>query len=186
MGGKKAKKQKRELSQAEIWDDSALVQSWDDALAEYKVNKSVSSTRTKLTVAQKYHSIHAKGQTMNDLPENLDGSSVQSEVADKTVRMDPISAPEDLEMLEDGELKDEDDEKIGEDIQDEAPPKAGRKRTDDATSRDQQSFLFGVPIAVSNGVQNEALKNLMMSWYYAGYYTGLYEGQVSQEGRPKG
>jgi hypothetical protein len=25
--------------------------------------------------------------------------------------------------------------------------------------------------------QDEALKNLMMSWYYAGYYTGLYEGQ---------
>lgn len=26
-------------------------------------------------------------------------------------------------------------------------------------------------------VQNEELKNLMMSWYYAGYYTGLYEGK---------
>lgn len=26
-------------------------------------------------------------------------------------------------------------------------------------------------------VQDEAMKNLMMSWYYAGYYTGLYEGQ---------
>lgn len=26
-------------------------------------------------------------------------------------------------------------------------------------------------------VQDEGLKNLMMSWYYAGYYTGLYEGQ---------
>lgn len=26
-------------------------------------------------------------------------------------------------------------------------------------------------------VQDEALKNLMMSWYYAGYYTGFYEGQ---------
>lgn len=25
--------------------------------------------------------------------------------------------------------------------------------------------------------QNEDLKNIMMSWYYAGYYTGLYEGQ---------
>jgi len=24
---------------------------------------------------------------------------------------------------------------------------------------------------------DEALKNLMMSWYWAGYYTGLYEGQ---------
>ena len=25
--------------------------------------------------------------------------------------------------------------------------------------------------------QNEALRNLMMSWYWAGYYTGHYEGQ---------
>lgn len=29
-------------------------------------------------------------------------------------------------------------------------------------------------------VKDEALKNLMMSWYYAGYYTGLYEGQQQQ------
>jgi hypothetical protein len=26
-------------------------------------------------------------------------------------------------------------------------------------------------------VQDEGLKNLMVSWYYAGYYTGLLEGQ---------
>lgn len=26
-------------------------------------------------------------------------------------------------------------------------------------------------------VGDENLKNLLMSWYYAGYYTGLYEGQ---------
>lgn len=29
----------------------------------------------------------------------------------------------------------------------------------------------------TNLVQDEGLKNLMMSWYYAGYYTGLLEGQ---------
>ena len=40
MGGKKAKQQKGELSQAEIWDDSALVQSWDNALEEYRVSES--------------------------------------------------------------------------------------------------------------------------------------------------
>jgi len=28
---------RKELSQAEIWDDSALLQSWDEALEEYKV-----------------------------------------------------------------------------------------------------------------------------------------------------
>lgn len=26
-------------------------------------------------------------------------------------------------------------------------------------------------------VQDESLKNIMMSWYYAGYYTGLHAGQ---------
>ena len=30
-------KKKKQLSQAEIWDDSALIQSWDDALEEYRV-----------------------------------------------------------------------------------------------------------------------------------------------------
>lgn len=30
-------------------------------------------------------------------------------------------------------------------------------------------------------VQDEGLKKLLMSWYYAGYYTGLYEGQ--QQGK---
>jgi hypothetical protein len=29
-------------------------------------------------------------------------------------------------------------------------------------------------------VQDENLKNIMMSWYYAGYYTGLYTGQQQQ------
>lgn len=26
-------------------------------------------------------------------------------------------------------------------------------------------------------VQDETLKNIMISWYYAGYYTGLHAGQ---------
>uniref|UniRef100_A0A0B7K124 Survival Motor Neuron Gemin2-binding domain-containing protein n=1 Tax=Bionectria ochroleuca TaxID=29856 RepID=A0A0B7K124_BIOOC len=39
------------LTHDEIWDDSALIESWNDALAEYK----------------KYHSIHAKGGTLEDL-----------------------------------------------------------------------------------------------------------------------
>jgi hypothetical protein len=30
-------------------------------------------------------------------------------------------------------------------------------------------------------VQDENLKNIMMSWYYAGYYTGLHAGQQAQK-----
>ncbi|KAI9753254.1 MAG: hypothetical protein M4579_005267 [Chaenotheca gracillima] len=37
--------------------------------------------------------------------------------------------------------------------------------------------LAQMPHALIGGGQDDALKNLMMSWYYAGYYTGLREGQ---------
>lgn len=34
-----------------------------------------------------------------------------------------------------------------------------------------------LPAHLIGHVHDEGLKNLLMSWYYAGYYTGLYEGQ---------
>jgi hypothetical protein len=34
-----------------------------------------------------------------------------------------------------------------------------------------------VETALTIAVGDENMKNLLMSWYYAGYYTGLYEGQ---------
>lgn len=32
-------------------------------------------------------------------------------------------------------------------------------------------------------MQDEGLKKLLMSWYYAGYYTGLYEGKQTRQGQ---
>ena len=69
------------------------------------------------------------------------------------------------------------------------------------TAMDQQQKP-GIPDAIINGgeaakihfapsvgenltntcsVRDETLKNLMMSWYYAGYYTGLYDGQQKMQ-----
>lgn len=39
MGKKKSTN--RELTHEEIWDDSALVRSWDEAVEEYKVSRSL-------------------------------------------------------------------------------------------------------------------------------------------------
>ena len=40
---------------------------------------------------------------------------------------------------------------------------------------------------LTNGtvVQDENLKKLLMSWYYAGYYTGLFEGQQQAQQAPQ-
>lgn len=46
-----------------------------------------------------------------------------------------------------------------------------------------QSFRIthGGDLSDAIAVQDPALKNLMMAWYFAGYYTGLYEGQRLRE-----
>lgn len=60
----------RELTHNEIWDDSALIDSWDEALEEYKVAFMQSHpliSDPKLTNLQKYHSIHKNGGNVKDL-----------------------------------------------------------------------------------------------------------------------
>lgn len=62
------------LSYNEMWDDSLLVDSWNQALEEYKVSEEMPAERTeptRLTAAssQKYHSIHAKGIPLEEVSE---------------------------------------------------------------------------------------------------------------------
>jgi hypothetical protein len=45
------------------------------------------------------------------------------------------------------------------------------------TGRKADDAAGSVANVALNAVHDESLKNLLMSWYYAGYYTGLYEGQ---------
>lgn len=51
------------LSHAEIWDDSALVQSWDDAVEEYKA----------------YHSIHARGEDVEKVLKQAEEEEAEEE-----------------------------------------------------------------------------------------------------------
>lgn len=38
-------KKRKVLTQEEIWDDSALIESWDEALAEYHVSRTASASQ---------------------------------------------------------------------------------------------------------------------------------------------
>ncbi|KAJ5787352.1 Survival motor neuron [Penicillium paradoxum] len=152
------------LTHAQIWDDSALVQSWDDAVEEYEL----------------YHSIHAKGENVEDVLKEAEesGAATDAHTADK--QNDNAAADQDVQP------KDEDvsmiiDEQtsasvhastisasIPESATDAAPAPSQPEASKPATQ---------MPHPIMATVQDESLKNLMMSWYYAGYYTGLHEGQ---------
>ncbi|KAL2042228.1 hypothetical protein N7G274_004716 [Stereocaulon virgatum] len=161
-------KKRKQLSHAEIWDDSALVQSWDDALAEYKL----------------YHSIHARGERVEDVIKDVEAGA--QEVALNGDTADNGGAPAQshdpiVEELEEGELEEEPESSqtyidIGSTKKnDDKPSSHANPLRADYTNQQQENL--GLPNVVIGGVRDEALKNLMMSWYYAGYYTGLYEGQ---------
>ncbi|KAK1596057.1 uncharacterized protein LY79DRAFT_667551 [Colletotrichum navitas] len=141
------------MTHAEMWDDSALINSWNEALDEYK----------------KYHSIHAKGGKLED-------GDLQGETEPQTIDTQ-------TEAADQPEIVDDDE---------------GGNKTKGAacSSTDVQTNPSGVataeaipgpattgPQSLLGTVQDEGLKRLLMSWYYAGYYTGLYEGQQQQQSK---
>ncbi|TWU75678.1 hypothetical protein ED733_007350 [Metarhizium rileyi] len=64
-----------DISHEEVWDDSALINSWNEALAEYK----------------KYHSIHVKGGSVRDLSTKISHQDSEAESNIPASRENPTS-----------------------------------------------------------------------------------------------
>ncbi|KAL2149594.1 hypothetical protein VTH82DRAFT_8246 [Thermothelomyces myriococcoides] len=157
----------------EIWDDSMLVESWNQALEEYK----------------KYHSIHAKGGSVDEI---LNG-------ANETVRSKTEAKPEEgvadeaARSQEGAEAEADVEETIPMDESDETSVPTISDVHDSVNANKKQGDVQragGPPLpgpqTVLGTVQDDELKNLLMSWYYAGYYTGLYEGRQQRSQQAQG
>ncbi|KAL8770289.1 MAG: hypothetical protein Q9209_003925 [Squamulea sp. 1 TL-2023] len=91
-------KKRKHLSHEEIWDDSALVNSWDAALQEYQL----------------YHSIHARGEKVDDVLKEAedsdqvptDGTADISNTTSEQINVMTHMEAEDGEV-EDGEIEDD-------------------------------------------------------------------------------
>lgn len=73
-------------SHAQIWDDTALVDSWDDAMSEYKVQTPQPKIENRLAnvAPQKNHSIKARGQSVNDVVKETEMKDADVLVAQET------------------------------------------------------------------------------------------------------
>ncbi|KAL6861965.1 hypothetical protein J3F83DRAFT_217052 [Trichoderma novae-zelandiae] len=131
----------------EIWDDSVLISSWNDALREYK----------------KYHSIHAKGGSVRDLEQ----AEADSSKAGEAPAIDESTETK-------GHVPDLSDK--GADAAADVPAQKRSESTQPAHGLNSMPSTFPSQ-AILGTVRDENLKKLLMSWYYAGYYTGLFEGQ---------
>ncbi|KAF9887604.1 hypothetical protein FE257_009817 [Aspergillus nanangensis] len=154
----KNKNATKALTQEEIWDDSALVQSWDEAVDEYKL----------------YHSIQARGQNIEDVlrEAELAEKAGDAQIPAMDIDHDHMQAEPELPKVtpEATQAAQQNvSQSTGEPVAQSENQKNGQPHT--------VASGPGIPQTALAQVQDEGLKNLMMSWYYAGYYTGLYEGQ---------
>ncbi|RAH61839.1 hypothetical protein BO85DRAFT_483864 [Aspergillus piperis CBS 112811] len=165
--GKSAKANKP-LTQEEIWDDSALVQSWDEAVEEYKL----------------YHSIHAKGENVEDVlreaeaAEKAEMEQDEQPLDESADRMDAdVDADTAANATTAAEPQQVPQAKPSQATEGPEQPSGQGAHVTDQTAGSSSVGAPPMPHATLSQVQDEGLKNLMMAWYYAGYYTGLYEGQ---------
>ncbi|KEF52844.1 uncharacterized protein A1O9_11261 [Exophiala aquamarina CBS 119918] len=179
------------VSQAEIWDDSALIRSWNDALQEYEY----------------YHSIHARGEDVEEVlrraeqgelgePDvavdagewkDVNGTAEEEghSAARKSHQTDANSADDNNE-IEDGEV----DESAQVHNEADTNHPHGFSQLPQPTATPIIGPQLPHPTSSSNTTaakmapsQDQTLENLKMAYYWAGYYSGLYDGQ--QKAKPQ-
>ncbi|KAL4937592.1 hypothetical protein BDV06DRAFT_70211 [Aspergillus oleicola] len=157
----------RALTQEEIWDDSALVQSWDEAVEEYRL----------------YHSIAAKGENVEDVLR-------EAEEAAQTDAGPSLSWAQ-VEEEDMADAMPEPETGFVEGTAQAAATHVSQVATESAHVKSENAAAAGsaqapaMPYPAFSPGQDEGLKNLMMAWYYAGYYTALYEEQQNAAANSK-
>ena len=167
-----------DLTHEEIWDDSALLRSWNDAMEEYKF----------------YHSIHARGEDVDEvlrrveaedskdsqheedstglLPDSLEGQSHEHQAGngvDGGTGLDEDKAEVDIDGL-----------MASVEVEAEAQRRSTSVSADQNQNASKEVTNFTderTKVEPETGQSDQTLENIKMAYYWAGYYSGLYEGQ---------
>ncbi|OAL48809.1 hypothetical protein IQ07DRAFT_645563 [Pyrenochaeta sp. DS3sAY3a] len=170
-----------DMSDKNAWDDSELMDTWNDALLEYK----------------KYHSIHKSGKRLEDALTEAELRELREDYGDLMEEADPTSTAEingdagtadAAYSQQDGNVGSQPDQSQ---IQLQDTKLSEQQQRDQAVTAEtrpphEEARAASMPQAILGTVQDQSLKNIMMSWYYAGYYTGLHDGQqqASKDAQP--
>ncbi|KAF2840759.1 hypothetical protein M501DRAFT_636749 [Patellaria atrata CBS 101060] len=153
-----------QLDNEDLWDDSALIRSWDEALTEYK----------------RYHSIHARGENIEDVLNEFELNQLQSErdAQDGVFEQDE----EYIQNVSVEENSSNDAVRQNTANRPNVAPSGlrddslnGNHPTDNSATGAAQKPPFAQAALAS--CQDDALKDVMLAWYYAGYYQAKYEYQ---------
>ncbi|KAF2998145.1 hypothetical protein E8E13_001768 [Curvularia kusanoi] len=166
-----------DMNDKNAWDDSFLQDSWNDA---------------------KYHSIAKSGKRLEDVLTQEELSELRDDhgdligEAETTSELVPEANDNSDQMDTEDSMQDIDDtEQIHQQETQPQETAVSEELSEPQTKEIGVEAPLGtdfaaIPQTLLGTVQDENLKNIMMSWYYAGYYTGLHAGhQLPKEAPPK-
>ncbi|KAK7555800.1 hypothetical protein IWX49DRAFT_627155 [Phyllosticta citricarpa] len=162
-----------DLNDRRAWDDRALIDGWDAAQEEYNL----------------YHSVQLHGENIlhyldREQLESLKDAFQDSGEDDYIQAIDAELEARPAEPAKEEEANVPGDAQAG----DEEMKEANEIDKDDTAAQDQllqetAASIHHVPNPTAPGpimkMEDELLRNLMLSWYYAGYYQGKYEERSS-------
>ncbi|KAH7094838.1 hypothetical protein FB567DRAFT_14829 [Paraphoma chrysanthemicola] len=161
-----------DMSDKNAWDDSLLMNSWNDAVKEY----------------ERFHSIHKSGKRLEDVLSEEELRELREDYGDDL----EVETPSGVAAETNGDVDQGDTEMTHVETNGVEHADQSKAQQQEAKLSEHQHSTAGTPVqqdgnpastvpqALLGTVQDENLKNIMMSWYYAGYYTGLYTGQQQQ------
>ncbi|KAF2625373.1 hypothetical protein BU25DRAFT_346194 [Macroventuria anomochaeta] len=171
-----------DMSDKNAWDDSFLQDSWNDAVAEYEKYHSIARSGRRLEDALTEEELKELREDNGDLIGEVE--AIPEVVAEANGNSDQMDAEESMQETEGVEQV----------VQAELPPQETTaseelnqpQSANAGTAAPHDNVFAAMPQALLGTVQDENLKNIMMSWYYAGYYTGLHAGQqLPRDAPPK-
>lgn len=158
------------MSDRNAWDDSLLINSWNDAVKEY----------------DKYHSIHKSGKRLEDALTEEELRELKADYGEDLEETETPSGPDaetnghaeqadtDMTHAETGNIE---AVNVHQENANPSQQQQGQPAGVEDPARQEAAPASAMTQALLGTVQDENMKNIMMSWYYAGYYTGLHAGQ---------
>ncbi|KAH6639654.1 hypothetical protein C7974DRAFT_136299 [Boeremia exigua] len=169
-----------DMSDKNAWDDSFLQDSWNDAVAEYEKYHSIAKSGKRLEDVLNEEELKELREDHGDLIGEVEATA--GVLADANDNSDQMDTEDSVQETKDVEQTDMAGDQLQETTASEEldQPKSGNA----GTTAPHDNVFAAMPQALLATVQDENLKNIMMSWYYAGYYTGLHAGQQLPKDAP--
>ncbi|KAK8166017.1 hypothetical protein BC567DRAFT_265596 [Phyllosticta citribraziliensis] len=162
-----------DLNDRRAWDDRALIDGWDAAQEEYNLYHSVQLHGENILHYLDREQLESLKDAFQDSGEDAYIGAIEAELAARPaepVKEEEANVPEDAQAG-DEEMKE-----------------ANEADKDDTAAQDQllqetAASAHYAPNPTAPGpimkMEDELLRNMMLSWYYAGYYQGKYEERSS-------